>query len=160
MARAIETTTVTVNPAFLQEIKEVNEELWSLLSACRKAACEPIKDLEQARAFVSMLEELREKLAMHFALEEDYGYFEGPMQVAPQLACRSEELRREHATLYLELLAIIDHAKAISQSESTLPMFVAIQSSFITFDDHLRRHEEAEASLIQEAFSQEFGGED
>ena len=42
MATTIRTTTVTVNAAFLQEIKEVNAELWQLIERlreiCRTAA--------------------------------------------------------------------------------------------------------------------------
>lgn len=159
MTALIRTGTLTVNPAFLQEIKEVHEDLWNLLMKCRHLAGKPVETLDQARAFLGLLEDLRDKLAMHFSLEEAYGYFQDPIQVAPRIACRCEDLRREHATLYLELLAIADQADALVRTPSALPMFVAIQSAFVSFDDRLRRHEEEEAELIQDAFSRDIGGE-
>ena len=42
MSVATLTGTVTINAAFLQEIKEVNQELWSLLSDLRHKCQRPL----------------------------------------------------------------------------------------------------------------------
>src|SRR5687767_2315396 len=95
------TSTVTVNAAFLQEIKEVNQELWQLLAELHHRCIRPISP-GQCKTLIDRLSELRDNLALHFALEEAYGYFEDPVHVAPQLSNRVEALRAEHKTLYCE----------------------------------------------------------
>src|SRR5262245_61954266 len=89
------TGTVTVNAAFLQEIKEVNQELWSLLADLRHRCQRPIAP-GHCRLLIDKLCQLRDQLALHFSLEEAYGYFEDPVEVAPQLSRQAEMLRSEH----------------------------------------------------------------
>jgi hypothetical protein len=90
MAVSTLTSTVTVNAAFLQEIKEVNHELWQLLADLRHRCQRPMAP-GSCRSLVEKLCQLRDQLALHFALEEAYGYFEDPVDVAPQL-CRHAAL--------------------------------------------------------------------
>src|SRR4051794_20392387 len=59
------TGTVTVNAAFLQEIKEVNQELWSLLADLRHRCQRPIAP-SQCRLLIDKLCQLRDQLALHF----------------------------------------------------------------------------------------------
>ncbi|MEZ6131277.1 MAG: hypothetical protein R3C59_21590 [Planctomycetaceae bacterium] len=64
------THTVTVNAAFLQEIKDDDEQLRTLLEQTRQA-CKSLSYLDiSASRLASLLAELRDQLAMHFALEE------------------------------------------------------------------------------------------
>ena len=88
MSIGSKTSTVTINAAFLQEIKEVNSDMWDLLDSVKKLCSAPQHVEYQGRQVVEALAELRDKLAMHFALEEAYGYFNDPVSVAPQL-CQS-----------------------------------------------------------------------
>ena len=104
------TGTVTVNAAFLQEIKEVNQELWSLLSELRHRCQRPVAP-GQCRLLIDKHCQLRDQLALHFSLEEAYGYFEDPVDVAPQLGRKAEELRGEHKGLYLDLCDLIERAE-------------------------------------------------
>ena len=83
------TGTVTVNAAFLQEIKEVDQELWSLLGDLRHRCQRPIAP-GQCRLLIDKLCQLRDQLALHFSLEEAYGYFDDPVEVAPQLSRQAE----------------------------------------------------------------------
>ncbi len=159
MTLVIRTGTVTINPAFLQEVKELHEELWQKVQQCRCRASEPLANDQEAQMFRQMLADLLDTLDRHFTVEETCGYFENPVDVAPHLASRCEQLRREHASLYLELLAILEHADALLSCPASLPMWVAIQSDYIAFDDRFKAHEEAEADLIQRAFNQDIGGE-
>jgi len=70
MATANTTRTVTVNAAFLQEIKEVNQDLWRLLADVRRMCDTPATIDSAPRRFFGLVEELRDQLALHFALEE------------------------------------------------------------------------------------------
>src|SRR6185295_2152678 len=100
----------TVNPAFLQEIKEVNQELWESFADLRHRCSRPLGP-GMCRHLVDWLSELRDQLALHFALEEAYGYFDEPLEVAPQLGEKAERLRGEHRDLYSEFSDLVDRAE-------------------------------------------------
>src|SRR6187401_724617 len=101
------TATLTVNAAFLQEIKEVNQELWSLLADLRHRCQRPIAP-SHCRLLIDRLCQLRDQLALHFSLEEAYGYFDDPLDAAPQLGHRAEQLRGEHRDLYGDFCDVIE----------------------------------------------------
>ena len=113
MATLTSTGTVTVNAAFLQEIKEVNQDLWRLLDRLREMCANPAIIRSRRSQFLGQIEELRDQLALHFALEEAYGYFEDPVYVAPQLCDRAFALRDEHRQLYLEVCQLEERAQFI-----------------------------------------------
>jgi hypothetical protein len=150
------TGTVTVNAAFLQEIKEVNSELWSLLSDLRHRCQRPIAP-GQCRVLIDKLGQFRDQLALHFSLEEAYGYFEDPVDVAPQLSRQAEQLRAEHKGLYLELCDLIERAERMFYDSQHAALALWIGPEFIEFDQRLRQHEEREYDLIQEAYSGDIG---
>src|SRR5436309_12290555 len=110
MAVITTTGTVTVNAAFLQEIKEVNSELWSLLGDLRHRCQRPIAP-GSSRQLIDTLSQLRDQLALHFSLEEAYGYFDDPVEVAPQLSREAERLRAEHKQLYTDLCHVVEKAE-------------------------------------------------
>lgn len=151
------TATVTVNAAFLQEIKEVNEQLWRLLADIRRICCRPAPRREHGRLMTEMLGSLRDQLAMHFSLEEYFGYFENPVDVAPRLSLRAEQLRCEHTTLFQQLCAIVDEAEAFQCrcSDNRISERVAVR--FRAFCDQLKSHESHENDLILEAFDVDLG---
>src|SRR5690606_18222336 len=109
---AIRTTTVTINAAFLREIKEDNQRLKELLAELRQVLGEPgMPDLVSRHTLIEKLGDLRDQLATHFALEEAFGYFDEPLIAAPQLAERAEELRQEHAHLFVWFCGLVDEAE-------------------------------------------------
>jgi hypothetical protein len=160
MATLIATGTVTLNPAFMQEIKEVNDELWSLLGKIRHACSRPIALSGNCRYFVDMLQELRDQLALHFALEEAYGYFDDPVEVSPELARQAERLRGEHRRLYLQLAGIADRAEAMVDVGHQALLATSIPGQFILFDEALQNHERRENELLLRMMDQDTGGED
>ena len=162
------TRTVTVNAAFLQEIKEVNEELWQLLKDVRQALADPLRVRSQRQRLLEMLELLRDSLALHFALEEAYGYFEDPVHVAPRLCAQAAELRNEHRVLYTQISDLVEAAapemvigglqrfgnhrvlRPFAGPAWDLPQFAA-------FDNRFQLHEEREIELIQEEYGDDIG---
>lgn len=159
MTTALATATVTINAAFLQEIKEVNHELWSLLTDLRHRSQRPIAP-GQCRLLLDKLAELRDQLALHFALEEAYGYFEGPLDAAPRLSHQAEQLRGEHKVLYLDFCQLVDRAELMFYDEQHTALALWIGDEFLNFDERLRSHEEREIDLIFEAYDGDIGGED
>ena len=110
------TSTVTINAAFLQEIKEVNRDLWKLLEDTRQACSDPTNIREQARGTVELLENLRDQLALHFSLEEAYGYFNQPVHVEPRLSELASTLRGEHQNLYAMIRDLVEEVDEFRRS--------------------------------------------
>src|SRR5262245_47313941 len=108
---AMITATVTVNPAFLQEFKEDSHELRQLLHHTSAMLARPREMRTEGRRLVELLEKLRDQLALHFSLEESYGYFEEALNVSPQLSRQAECLRSQHSDLYLEVCRIVELAQ-------------------------------------------------
>lgn len=150
------TSTVTVNAAFLQEIKEVNQELWQQLAGLRHRCQRPLAP-GMCRQLVEQLAEVRDQLALHFALEEAYGYFDDPVDVAPQLCRQADALRNEHREIYSQLSDLVDRAERMLYQEKLAALAVWIGSVFLEFDVRLRRHEERENDLIFEAYDADIG---
>jgi hypothetical protein len=157
MASVIATGTVTINAAFMQEIKEVNDELWSLLGKLRHACSRPIALSGNSRYFVNMLLELRDQLALHFALEEAYGYFEDPIEVSPHMANEANRLRSEHRRLYATFSGIVGQAEQMLDEGSQAALATSIPGQFILFDEALQNHERRENELLMKMMDEELG---
>src|SRR5262245_65894974 len=108
--------TVTVNAAFLQEIKEVNQELWMLQADLRHRFQRPVAP-GHCRFLVDKLCLLRDQLALHFSLEEAYGYFDDPVDVAPQLSRAADRLRSAHKGLYLAVCGLVERSEGSACEE-------------------------------------------
>jgi hypothetical protein len=151
------TKTITVNAAFLQEVKEVHEELWRAQHQLRDMCSRPLSLRDDATGFVELLGRFRDELAMHFSLEEAYGYFEDPVEVAPWLDKRAHELRSEHESLYREIVALVERAEDYLYHDRRVDLLVNIPLAFSVFDDQLGEHEHRETELILAAFYDDFG---
>ena len=80
--------TLTINAAFLQEIKDDNRELKQLLDDCAERLAHASTGHVDPKRLVGSLARLRDQVALHFALEEAYGYFDDAIDVAPRSAAR------------------------------------------------------------------------
>lgn len=150
------TGTVTVNAAFLQEIKEVNQELWTLLGELQHRCQRPIAP-GACRYLIDKLSLLRDQLALHFSLEEAYGYFDDPIDVAPQLSRQADRLRSEHKSLYLDLCDLVERSERMFYDDQHAALALWIGPEFLEFDARLRRHEDSENELILDAYDGDIG---
>ncbi len=157
MTIAISTNTITVNAAFLQEIKDVNQELWTLLARCQQFDPHQGEGWRRWIDHLNLLRELRDKLALHFALEECFGYFEDPVFVSPQVAQRAANLRAEHTALYVEICALVEQADELLHDRKLEHLIQVVPHGFERFSSRLEEHEDAERELIQAAFSDDLG---
>ena len=155
---AILTTTVTVNAAFLREIKDDNQRLKELFAELRAVLAFRNAQRSLSRhELLERLEDLRDQLATHFALEEAFGYFDEPLVAAPRLAAKAEELRRQHADLFVQFCRLVDDAQDAYQREPHPKAFHFVGYRFEQFDDAFQAHEQAENELILEAFNADIG---
>jgi iron-sulfur cluster repair protein YtfE (RIC family) len=157
MATAIATRTVTVNAAFLQEIKEVNHDLWRLLDDVRRMCLNPTSVHTSPRRFIGLVDQLRDQLAMHFALEEAFGYFDDPIDVAPRLCEQAERLRAEHADLYMRIVELGDVAERLVEPIRRDGLVLQVVHDFHDFDKALQHHETLENELILEEYDDDIG---
>jgi hypothetical protein len=157
MSTIVATGTVTINAAFMQEIKEVDEDLLLLLRKIRHASNRPIALSQCCRTYVNMLLELRDQLALHFALEEAYGYFDDPIDVAPHIAHEAERLREEHRRLYSQLSRLCENAERMLDFGEIALLAMEIPERFAQFDANLNCHEHRENVLLMQALDDDIG---
>ncbi len=140
----INTATVTLNAAFLQEIKEVNQELWQLLEGLRSICLDRVALKHATSRLRQEMPKLRDQLAMYFALEEAYGYFENPLEAAPRLADQAAALKDEHAGLFVAACQLAEVAESLGDSQRHGWMLQRMAEMFQDFDAQLSKHESAE----------------
>ena len=152
------THTVTVNAAFLQEIKDDDAQLRTLLEQTRET-CELITHTDiSASRLASLRDELRDQLAMHFALEEAYGYFDDPVSVAPRLSEQADSLRKQHDQLYEEISQIAETAQGTAHRNGDQRAVRRLARCFMNFYERLQDHESDEIELIMQAYTVDIGG--
>ena len=148
--------TLTINAAFLQEIKEDNRQLSELLD--RTAALLPPHVIHvRVNSLAQTLGELRDQLATHFSLEEFFGYFDDAMDVAPWLSSQADVLRVQHESLFREICDLADDAEKMLYRERSAVTLQQLSLAFQCFQSRLKDHEEAENDLIQQAFCDDVG---
>lgn len=150
------TSTVTVNAAFLQEIKEDNRELRQLLDKTGEMVARPPQTM-RPRQVVDLMQRLRDQLAMHFALEEAYGYFDDAVSAAPRLSAEAKELRGQHATMFMELCQIVERAEKLLYHEAPGTIWPRIGKDFAAWFQRLMQHERREVALVLTAFNDDIG---
>lgn len=167
-ASSTTTRRLTVNAAFLKDIKDDNRDLKILIDRLRVLT----QPLEAAAnhwpELIQLLADLRDQLALHFGLEEAYGYFDLAIESDAQLSINADLLRSQHAVLFEEARhlaeAAADAATGDTPIEGVVPEVTTAQEKilkrFETFFHEFSEHEEAELKLILDALDDDLGGGD
>lgn len=156
---------LTINAAFLQEIKEDNRELRQILQeaeslfshAASAPSAEPNLPLKRAS---DLLSGLRDRLAIHFSLEESFGYFENAVEAAPRLSNQAVALKAEHEALFRKICDVVERAERLLYGEQVAAGATKLLHAWRSFSEDLKRHEERERELILEALDGDLGGGD
>lgn len=154
---ATATRTVAVNAAFLQEIKEDNRELRHLLAETGNLLSRPQEVRAPLRKLAEALSNLRDQFAMHFSLEEAFGYFDDAVDVAPRLCEQAESLRNEHEGLFRKICEIEEAAEQLLYGEASTRSDNEVARRFFAFRDEFERHESRENDLIFQALDDDIG---
>ncbi len=152
--------TLTINAAFLQEIKEDNRELRTMLAECATLLARPRGVRVDPRRLVQLLGRLRDQVALHFSLEEAYGYFDDAIDVAPRMSRQAQMLKEQHPELFLELCDIEERAEQWLYHERAAVDRTDLAQEFDEFHSHLMQHESDEDALIMRSINEEIGGGD
>lgn len=142
------TTPVTINAAFMQEIKEGSEELWQLLREIRHLRSHPLSIRLHPRRSVMLLQQLQDQLGLYFTLEEYYGYFENPAVADSFLSEQASALRDQHQAMYLDICAIVDRAERLLDQRRLASLTHHIAIRVDAFYEQLQAHEAAEQNLL------------
>ncbi len=140
-----------------QETKDVNDELWALLAKAHHACTRPIALSGNCREFVSMLLELRNQLALYFALEESYSYFDDPVNVPLHTDYWGEQLRSEHFRLYSHFSDIVQQAETMLAEKQQAFWESRVPRQFLAFHEELMIHEHRENELLIAMLDQDIG---
>lgn len=145
------TKTLTVNPAFLQEIKDSNPDLWQCVHQLRQVCqCEE-EPAVTSRNLARLLDGLRDLLALQFSLEESYGYLEVP-EAPEAIAQLAAKTRSQHCSLYLRLSELAEQAEELQYRGVEPTQLRILVQSASDFDTELRIHEQSENELIERSF--------
>lgn len=148
---------LTLNTAFMQEIKEDHIEFRKLLENVLVAFSQ--KPLPSPKPCAELLSDLRDALESYFALEEFYGYFKSSRTANLAVSQRADKLRSEHYSLFLQLCDLVDKAEQIVYRESAVtPAEVA--AGVREFYRAMQDHEQREMGLMMDLHNQVLGGGD
>ena len=146
---------LAVNAAFLKEIKDDNRQLKNLwdhlvpMMSQRELALNHWNELEEDLA------KLRDQLALHFSLEEAYGYFDEAVDIAPHMSISAETLKSEHTKLFARIRDLADEIVDINRDQDA--KVDAFLKNCNRFRIEFQRHEEAELQLILDSFDDDIG---
>ncbi len=149
--------TVTINAAFLREIKLDHLELTRLLSQTETLFSQGVPSWTEKRKAFDLLAKVRDRLAMHFSLEEAYGYMEDALEVAPRLTGRAFSLRAQHSELYRCIAALSEFSEDLVSRNTQRDDLKKLSVQVTGFLERLRAHESAENELILEALDDDVG---
>jgi len=154
---ATHTRVLVLNPAFLQEIKDCNPDLWhtqhELRQVCDDCDSEPA---QVTRQLVRLLDDFRDQLALQFALEESYGFVEVPNDAAAANRIDEELVHRVHAQhcpLYLELSELAEQAEELQYRGIVMAQLLDLIGSVQRFNERLTEHENLEGELIERSLN-------
>ena len=156
---ATTTSTLSINAAFLQDIKDDSVQLKELLGAASAALQKVGQGRVQHKALAAILCRLRDQLATHFSLEEFFGYFDDAVDSAPRLSEQAKKLRAQHDVLYLKISDLAEDAELLSyvSTKSSAYAIGSLADRYQSFYLQFQQHEECERELIMSAFYDDIG---
>ncbi len=141
--------TTIVNAAFLQEVKDSNLRLWSVLRELRDLRVSHAEPRELSRELVLLVGELRDSIALEFSLEETYGFIEGAARIKGLGMPDAGKARIQHRELYLQLNELCEQVEEAQYRGTIGRDLLTYLDSFERFDNAFYAHEEFEAELIR-----------
>jgi hypothetical protein len=166
----------TYLPAFTDKtgltMADSNKELNSLIEKDHEALQHAMKELEVAFDdnpspvdFLNwklqrlwQLRDFNNQIQKHFDLEENDGYNEELIRIAPHLFGQIEHLEEDHLKISTDLNHIIQVLKQVDRVESAKIDRVKVRVKRLV--RYIHEHEDAELRINQDAYYQDIGGGD
>ncbi|MFO0942814.1 MAG: hypothetical protein U0930_18920 [Pirellulales bacterium] len=154
MFATIQTTStvqcVTINAAFLQEVKEAHSQVWETLYTLRVIAQQATVTDAEIHLWVSKLTEFRRQLSTEFALEETYGYISSTQRQHINVGVDPSVTLKQHRELYLQMLEVCERVEESQYVGTVVRDFRLHVACFQEFDASLSEHERLESLMIRE----------
>jgi hypothetical protein len=150
-----QTRRLTINAAFLKDIKDDSRDLKILFDRIQPLLHHPRTAVNHWPEIIQLCADVRDQLALHFSLEEAYGYFNDALDTAPRLSTQAETLRGQHTGLFQRIRDLADRAMEISLDSE--PQVARFLTTFAGFQQDFQLHEEAELKLILDAMDDDIG---
>jgi len=159
------TRRLTVNAAFLKDIKDDNRDLKILMDRLRLLTNPREAAVNHWQELIGLFGDLRDQLALHFGLEEAYGYFDMAIETDAEMSFAAETLRSQHADLFESARRIAEVAADAKTGEEPIegatPEVTTSQEKvldrFERFLHDFNQHEEAELKLILDSLDDGIG---
>jgi hypothetical protein len=146
--------THTIHQAFITAFGAEHHELRRLVHLLHEAiGDERPWSPEAAKAAVDVLAELATHLDHHFAQEENGGYLEEALTLAPRFTSQAAELLRQHPAI-LEKVGVLRKTANLSLRQSDA--WMRLRSEVTDLIRDLIAHERAENQIVQQAFNTGF----
>ena len=154
-----------INPAFLQEIKQDNHDLKRIVDRLAVTTQSSAIAANHWQELTGLWTRLRDQLAMHFGLEEAYGYFDLIADADRPLMAVAERLKGQHAELFEQVRHLVDATARTSTGEpaieGSVPEVTTAQEKLLRryrkWLQDFKNHEEAELELILTAIDEDLG---
>lgn len=146
---------LAINAAFLQEIKEDNRQLKALWDRLIPMLSHPETAKNHWPELIADFSDLRDQLAIHFSLEEAFGYFDDAVDIAPHLSLTAETLKAQHSKLFAQVRDLAD--LILELNSETVEHINKMIRRFEVFRSHFEQHEEAELKLILNSLDDDLG---
>jgi hemerythrin len=104
-----------------------------------------------------LIDELQQDILQHFAHEENAGFFDHIVAMAPQLVHETTLLKHQHKAL-ASLLE--DIATTLRREDLSAEQMQQVADLIYEFRVRFGEHEEGENQLLQEAFDRDVGSKD
>lgn len=152
---AIAEQRVTMNVAFMNEIKQDFDFRETLNAVCHRLNSQPEIS---ARDAAKELATLRDQLETYFAMEEFYGYFQQAATTNPRVNLQADVLRSDHESLFLQLNELVDLAEQIVYRECSKKITIRdLAEKLDSFCQTLAEHEQDEMELMMRLHNEDFG---
>jgi hypothetical protein len=109
---------------------------------------------EAAAALRARLAATRKHVVEHFRFEEEKGYLDAVLQREPRLERAVRQLVEDHRRLAQAMDALVEEARDAPRLDE------AFRARVRAWMEELRKHEDRENDLVQDAFNTDLGGED
>ncbi|TWU48748.1 hypothetical protein Poly51_46510 [Rubripirellula tenax] len=149
---------VAVNPAFLQEIKDSNPDLWSAAEDLRNTCRMQGESTTVLNRLTRLLDNLRDAIALQFSLEESYGYIAVAEPQNEDLARKAAAAQAQHGPLYLRISDLAERAEELQYRGFEPECFNRLVHDAIEFDHLWSSHEQLEADLVDMSLSRQAFG--
>ncbi|MFQ5605310.1 MAG: hemerythrin domain-containing protein [bacterium] len=102
------------------------------------------------------LRDFKNRLLKHFDLEEEGGFMQDVLNVAPQAERQVQQLKAEHEQISAQLDEVLAELKEMPEKDAK--SLDTIRTKLNDIMNTIRKHENEEHKLLQKAYYREYGG--